>query len=298
MNYDEACKILELEDDFSDEDIKKQYRALALQYHPDKNSDEGATQKFQKISEAYDLLRNEHNVSYDEEEREDINANSYAGLLLAFFRRLQKNEQCNRIFYTIMGKIASMCEEKALETLSKLDKMKLLRTHELLKKHYKVLHFSDNFMDRLSELIIEKNKNDECIMLNPTLDDLFDNSLYKLNVDGCIYIVPLWHHELVYDHSGNDIYVVCNHMMPKNVSLGFNNDLFTTLKVDLKKIWVERTHKFFIGKREFEISADKLKLVPYQRIMLSNSGISRINKWDPCDISNKSDIYIDINLIL
>ncbi|KAG8471203.1 hypothetical protein KFE25_009624 [Diacronema lutheri] len=41
----------------NDEEIKKAYRRLALQYHPDKNaSDESATGKFQHISEAYAVL--------------------------------------------------------------------------------------------------------------------------------------------------------------------------------------------------------------------------------------------------
>jgi hypothetical protein len=153
-------------------------------------------------------------------------------------------------------------------------------------------------MQRVADLVVEKTHNDECIILNPTIDDLFDNNLYKLVLDGQIYIVPLWHHELVYDHSGNDIYVVCDHIIPDNIVFGLNNDLFTSLTIDLKTIWLERVHRFSIGRREFEISADKLRLVPEQRIMLSNCGISRVNKRDPCDITNKGDIYIDIKLIL
>lgn len=40
-----------------DEDIKKAYRRLALQYHPDRNpGDPGAEEKFKEISEAYAVL--------------------------------------------------------------------------------------------------------------------------------------------------------------------------------------------------------------------------------------------------
>jgi DnaJ-class molecular chaperone len=46
-------QILGLSQGASEKDIKKSYRKLALQYHPDKNKQPGAEQKFKQISEAY-----------------------------------------------------------------------------------------------------------------------------------------------------------------------------------------------------------------------------------------------------
>ena len=42
--------------DASGEDIKKAFRKLAFQYHPDKNREAGAADKFKEINEAYEVL--------------------------------------------------------------------------------------------------------------------------------------------------------------------------------------------------------------------------------------------------
>ena len=52
MNYKKACELLDISDDVSIQNIKKQFRLKALLYHPDKNSAKDANAKFQEISEA------------------------------------------------------------------------------------------------------------------------------------------------------------------------------------------------------------------------------------------------------
>ena len=54
MSYYE---ILGVNNEASDTEIRKAYRVLSLKYHPDKNSIEEATIKFQEINEAYETLR-------------------------------------------------------------------------------------------------------------------------------------------------------------------------------------------------------------------------------------------------
>lgn len=49
-------EVLGVDRNASDEDIKKAFRKLAFQYHPDHNGTDGATDKFKEINEAYEVL--------------------------------------------------------------------------------------------------------------------------------------------------------------------------------------------------------------------------------------------------
>jgi len=49
---------LELEPYVADEVVKKQYKYLALKYHPDKNDSPEATEKFKVISQSYNNITN------------------------------------------------------------------------------------------------------------------------------------------------------------------------------------------------------------------------------------------------
>ena len=62
-------KLLNVDRNASDAEIKKSYRSLAMKYHPDRNADnpEAAEQKFKQINEAYEVLSDpKKRAAYDQ----------------------------------------------------------------------------------------------------------------------------------------------------------------------------------------------------------------------------------------
>jgi DnaJ-class molecular chaperone len=76
MSEQDYYEILEIKRDASPSDIKKAYHKLALKWHPDKNKDPSAVEKFKLISEAYDTLSTPEKKSiYDQYGKEGLNKN-------------------------------------------------------------------------------------------------------------------------------------------------------------------------------------------------------------------------------
>jgi DnaJ-class molecular chaperone len=315
MNYEKACSILELnhcafetckgvnKNEITIEILKKQYKLKALQYHPDKNNSPDASEKFQEINNSYQyLLKHLEFIESDDEDDDDFNDNEqepksgYRWVLYKFLKNILSTPRDNSLFYKIIQKISTSCEKKALETLEKIDKKILIKIYEIINSYKEAFHFSSDFFNKVELIIKKKIEGDECIILHPTIDDLFENNLYKLKINGEIYIIPLWHHELIYDNSGNDIYVKCFPIIDDSIYIDNNNNIHLDVKYPISSIWDKEIITIMIGKREFKIKVSSLKLTATQSIIFKDEGISKINTIDIYDITKQADIIINIQL--
>lgn len=65
--------VLGVSNDSNEEEIRKAYKRLALRYHPDKNSDADAEDKFKQIAQAYDVLTDPEKRNIYDQQGETLN---------------------------------------------------------------------------------------------------------------------------------------------------------------------------------------------------------------------------------
>jgi len=297
MNFTKACNALDIPLDqrnpLNKEAVKKQYRRKALQYHPDKNKGENSTSEFLLIKEAYHYLDNNKHI--------DIFENSnYESDLFSFLRQTLhasgENLMQNKVFQIILTRIVECCELKALDLLEKLDKNVLAKINETFKTYADVFHFSEGFLKSVEEILVNKIQKDECVILNPFLDDLWENNLYRMVEKGGTFLIPLWHHELVYDNSGCDLYVKNIPVLPDNVKIDEKNNIHVELSYCMHELWDKSFVEFYLGKKCLRFNREKLFLKKHQTIVLCREGISNINMENIYDISKKSDVIVVLDI--
>lgn len=304
MNKITAYKILDLDINSASIDIdriKRQYRLKALIYHPDKNKELNASSKFQEIHEAYEYVLQEEGYMDTDAEIPTYKSNmaeneSYQNLFLIFLKKILENDTGESVFYNIIQRLTTLCETKAIELLERLDKPTLIKTRNILSKYKEAFHVTDIIIDKLTVLIQTRNETDECIILNPSLKDLYDNNLYKLSINGESYIIPLWHHELVYDNKGHDIYVNCLPDLPSHINLDENNNIHIAVHYSIQDIWGQEYIQVECESRIYPVQVNTLKMNAKQTIIFAKQGISRINSKSIYDVSIKSDVHITLHI--
>lgn len=285
MNEMRARHILGIDNGikFTPELLKRQYRINALRYHPDRNPSPDANDQFRSVHEAYEFLS---------ETKSPVENTSYVDLLKEFLGNRSP------VIHMIIAKLSNMCEDKAMRLLNSIDKLILLDIYKLLISNREILNIPETFIEEIRKILISKTQGDERIILNPSLDDLWNDNVYKLVVEQRTFLVPLWHHELVYDNSGCDLYIKCNPILPDNVEIDENNNLVVTLGYKMADLLQTEEVHVVIGERGFSFRPDELRVMKHQRLIRNSMGIARIKPKNVYDISIRSDVIFDIQICL
>lgn len=317
MNREKSINILELNDlnecEINMKIIKKQYHRLSLLYHPDKNNNTVDSKRyFQEINEAYEFMKNIYENNYNiNSDNDDTNvfdnmSMSFSHMLKLFIQGFFDSQNIDAIHKIIID-IMNNFETISLKIFDNLDKETCLTIYCFLIKHKFLLHLSQEKIDLIREFILKKYNNVSYYILNPTLHDLFENNVYKLNINDEIYIVPLWYNEMQFeiknaDTSVNEIFVTCNPILPPNVDIDEYNNIIIQHDVSFSIIYdlIKNNETYLEVNLNpnliFNIELDKLFMKKTQNYVLQGEGISII-KDDIYDVDEKSNIIITLKLI-
>jgi curved DNA-binding protein CbpA len=311
MNHKDAFEILEINvcemqyNNITLECLKKQYRKLALKNHPDKNGNtEESKQKFQEINEAYHFLKREtkyvlHESFNDDDDEENLKSSLYFDILKNFMQTIFQ-EKYNDFLSKIVNDIVNTGKKISIKLFDNLDKETALNIYNFLSTNRSTLHLSQDVLLNIREIVEKKYDNVEIYKLNPNIDDLLNNNLYKLYINNELLIVPLWHNECYFDISNCEIMVICEPELPSNITIDDENNIHVNkilcfneeLQNDIKN---NESLQIYLGNKELNIPLSKLYLKSEQYYRIKNEGLSKIKK-DIYDVSEKTDIIIKINI--
>lgn len=293
MNFNNACNYLELIHPFSREELKKKYKLMALKFHPDKHmpdADHFYKNRFTQIQESYEFLQN----TLDEPlEKSHSNYNNLFDEFLGSFFCESNDTFIKDIIKTIILDYQNL----SIHMFEKIDNSTGIKLFEFINSFKEVLFIDNEVVERIKEIIINKIKQDNMFILNPSMEDLLNDNIYILEHDNKKYFVPLWHDEVYYKNKNSEIIVKCVPQLDENVYIIENNNLHITIYEEFKSILLKKEITYSLGKKVIKIPVSELYIKKVQNYLVKKEGISRIDSQYLYNNENKGDILFTIHLI-
>jgi hypothetical protein len=288
MNYHIACEVLEIVDSVTTiEIVRKQYKYLALKWHPDKNTATNAAEKYREIKEAHDFLLDQLDKGFVPQMGQD----NYTGIASMFFETLYNNEHFQRkIFHPLLMKVVGMCEEKALAFMGRLDPDRASKLCVILESYKHVLHLSDEFFEKIRKKPDERHRH---ILLNPNIDDLMMSNVCKLEDEGII--VPLWHSLLEYEEEGLTVH--CLPELPPNIWIDEDSGtVHVEIDEDVVQLWKRGKLEFSIGSIKKSVKMERIRFCKRQIIEMEGEGFPVADRENVFNVSKNGMLIVHLNL--
>jgi hypothetical protein len=305
MDHKEAFHILNINLNETDDKhitidfLKKKFHKQALIHHPDKNGNTPeSNEMFKKINEAYQYLKREIDVENNVFESNQEDLSSWDSILRMFMMGIIEVKYGD-LFLKIVNDIVSDYKTISIKLFEGLNKDTCLDLYIFLSKHRIMFHLNDEILEKIRGIVLAKYNNVEIYKLNPSLNDLLNNNIYKLYVNNDLFLVPLWHSELYFEKSGQEIIVFCEPELPNNIKIDEDNNIYTEVSVTFANLFElinqeDAELKIHIGENIFFVKLSNLFIKKEQFFKIKKKGITQIKEENIYDISDKSDIVVKI----
>jgi hypothetical protein len=304
MNHATALSVLGLEPGFTKDALVKQYRLESLKHHPDKNGNSPeSTARFQHINTAYITLLNSADNNYGAAcDAESHQMTSYRDFFL-FFVRSMFNDNCNS--FNVEEALLNIVATNYDKLLATLDKQTAISTYEFMHEYADILYLRPEDLDRMRSIVTEKMKSDDVVILNPTLSDLFNKKVYRLEYEGQHFMVPLWHNEIYYPLFGGERELIVRCIiqdMPDHIYIDENNNMIISVRTSVQRALDSGSINITIPVSptpiDIKIPASSLIITTCAQTYrsLDHVGIPKINTRNVFDTSILANIDICITL--
>jgi len=302
MNCKEAFTILDINLDVIDykditlEYLTKKYRKMALKNHPDKNGDTAeSNEKFKQINEAYNYLKREILVD-TEQNTTNQQSSLYVDILTSFIKSVFEGRY-TEIMTKILGDIIIRGQQISTKIFDNLDRETVFNIYTFLSTNRFTLHLNEGILEFIRDILVKKYDNVEIYKLNPSINDLLNNNLYKLYIHNQLFLVPLWHNESYFEISDCEIMVICEPELPSNITIDDDYNIlvnFTMNHSNIGNMILDNINiNINIGDKTHEILLSDLQMKREQYYRIYGQGLSK-EKENIYDILDKGDIIVKI----
>ena len=142
-------------------------------------------------------------------------------------------------------------------------------------------------------------------IINPTLKNLLNHEIYKMELNDEILCIPLWHNELKYENNIIKIIPIIDNNYKITEDNNLHHYYYNTFENIINIMREQSKNTDFIPYIEIIIEninimipLNELKLTKYQTYKVSNTniGLPKINHNNILDITKKGYILIHLNL--
>jgi curved DNA-binding protein CbpA len=308
INYKIAIELLELDDDFTQKELRKAYFKKCLMYHPDKNPH--GKQMFRKVQESYEYLLNNCKNSINKSKNEKMNSfvgNTYSEIFRNYIYSIKPDffntddiEKIIQIVSKITQTIINNSDDVAIKIIDKLDEDTCNKVYQFISNYKNIFNLSPEFLIKMRESINKRFETLPTIILKPEIKDLLNSNIFIYENEGGIndknisenikYYIPLWHEELHFKY--HIVHIHPN--LPEYINLDSDNNIIVSHRIHSSELITKENIEIYIQDKLYIIHRSDIKLIEYQKITIKNSGMPLINEKDIYDVSKKSNIIVEL----